>query len=157
LSNDNYVVRSRLWNSSRGAATWGNGATGVRGIVSQANSLVGATPNDTVGSDVTALSNGNYVVQSFGWNDDRGPATWGNGNTGISGVVSEANSLVGTNPGDGVGHTGITALSNGNYVVGSSPWNAYRGAATWGNGNTGISGTVSEGNSLVGSNPEDLV
>ena len=48
-------------------------------------------------------------------------------------------------------------MSNGNYVVGSPDWNSNRGAATWGNGSTGISGTISAANSLVGSNPGDLV
>ena len=42
LRNGNYVVESSSWNGGRGAATWGNGLTGTRGIVSAANSLVGA-------------------------------------------------------------------------------------------------------------------
>ena len=54
-------------------------------------------------SGVTPLSNGNYVVESPYWNGNRGAATWGNGSTGISGTISAANSLVGSNPGDGVG------------------------------------------------------
>ena len=51
----------------------GNGTTGVSGIVSAANSLVGSTTDDYVGynddgiSAVTALSNGNYVVSSPEW------------------------------------------------------------------------------------------
>ena len=49
----------------------------------------------------------------------------------------------------------VTPLTNGNYVVGSPYWNGRRGAATWGNGSTGMSGTVSAANSLVGSNPND--
>src|SRR5207245_4297328 len=85
--------------------------------------------------------------------------------TGISGPVSDANSLVGGSPGDLVGAlqyddqsftTGdvdIMLLSNGNYLIGSPNWNGQRGAVTWGNGATGVSGTVSEANSLVGSNP----
>ena len=51
----------------------------------------------------TVLSNGNYVIQSPSWNGDPA-ATWGNGSTGISGTVSAANSLVGSNPGDQVGN-----------------------------------------------------
>jgi hypothetical protein len=38
----------------------------------------------------------------------------GGGTAGVSGVVSAANSLVGSNPGDQVGYSGFTALSNGN-------------------------------------------
>ena len=54
-----------------------------------------------------------------------------------------------------MGSGGVTALSNGNYVVASPNWNAQEGAATWGNGMTGTTGTVSAGNSLVGSNGDN--
>jgi Repeat of unknown function (DUF5650) len=160
LSNGNYVVNSSSWNGSRGAVTWGNGATGINGVVSAANSLVGSSVNDSVGlGEVTALTNGNYVVQSPDWNHLRGAATWGNGATGISGVVSAANSLVGSSS-DSVGSS-VTALTNGNYVVGSPEWQngsfSAAGAATWGNGATGISGVVSPANSLVGSTSSDFI
>jgi hypothetical protein len=156
LSNGNYVVLSRYWNGNRGAATWGDGTTGVHGVVSEANSLVGSDPNDGVGDFVTALSNCNYVVRSRYWNGNRGEVTWGDGTTGVHGVVSEANSLVGSYPGDQVSSS-VASLSNGNYVVGSQYWNGNRGAATWGSGTAGVSGIVSEANSLVGSNPGDQV
>jgi filamentous hemagglutinin family protein len=165
LSNDNYVVGSYLWSNGAGAATWGNGTTGISGVVSSANSLVGSTANDFVGLGITALSNGNYVTRSAVWDNgaivDAGAATWGSGTTGISGVVSSANSLVGSTANDQVSNAGITALSNGNYVVGSSSWDngaiANAGAATWGSGTTGISGVVSSANSLVGSTANDQV
>jgi hypothetical protein len=173
LSNGNYVVRSPYWDNtgaehavatSAGAVTWGNGATGTSGVVSAGNSLVGSTTGDRVGWEVTALSNGNYVVSSMEWDNagivDAGAATWGNGTIGISGVVSSTNSLVGSTTGDRVG-SGATALSNGNYVVSSLSWNnggaTDAGAATWGNGTTGISGVVSSTNSLVGDKINDLV
>src|SRR5205823_3312766 len=147
------------WNNNRGAATWSDGNTGIRGTISAANSLVGANPGDTVGDfGVMALSNGNYVVGSPGWNGNRGAATWGDGHTGVSGTISALNSLVGNSPEDFVGLTpSMASLSNGNYVVGSSNWNGQRGAVTWGNGSTGVIGTVSVANSLVGSNPGDSV
>jgi hypothetical protein len=157
LSNGNYLVSSPNWNSARGAATWGSGTAGVTGAVSSANSLIGSSPGDGVGYGITRLSNGNYVVRSPAWNGNRGAATWGSGTAGVSGVVSEANSLVGSDPNDQVGNGGITPLSNGDYVVGSRNWNGQRGAATWGSGTTGVSGTLSEANSLVGSNPGDGV
>src|SRR5207245_11790633 len=50
---------------------------------------------------------------------------------------------------------GATALSNGNYVVFSSHWNGERGAVTWGNSSLPIRGTVSNADSLVGTNPKD--
>lgn len=176
LTNGNYVVRSRLWDNTSptaidaGAVTWGNGTTGVTGGVSSANSLVGTSPYDFVGgSGVVALTNGNYVVLSPNWDNtpsgamDAGAITWGNGSTGIKGFVSASNSLVGSLTGDQIGNKGVTALTNGNFVVCSSLWDnpntaaANTGAVTWGNGTTGISGFVSEENSLVGTSPDDAV
>ncbi|MCX7068947.1 MAG: MBG domain-containing protein [Methylococcales bacterium] len=175
LTNGNYVVGSSNWNTGRGAATWGNGATGSNGTVSVANSLVGISPNtqvltgDRVSSDgITALTNGNYVVGSSNWNTGRGAATWSNGATGSIGAVSATNSLIGFTAattfnnffGDFVSSGGVTALSNGNYVVKSSIWNngtiTRAGATTWGNGLTGINGIVSTINSLTGSATRDF-
>src|SRR5206468_3357644 len=112
-------------------------------------------PGDLVGFFVKTLSNGNYVVDSPLWNGNRGAATCGNGSTGVTGIVSEANSLVGGNPGDYAGAvvthpyyflltSEVITLSNGNYVIASPHWSGNRGAVTWGNGSTGVSGTVSE-------------
>ena len=75
LSNGNYVVSSVNWNSTRGAMTWGSGTSGVAGTVSAANSLVGSNVGDFVGSGITLLSNGNYVVRSSTWNGNRGAVT----------------------------------------------------------------------------------
>src|SRR5262249_50267377 len=111
---------------------------GVRGPVSEANSLVGSNRGDGVGFRLIPLSNGNYVVPSEFWNGIRGAVTWADGTRGVTGPVSEANSLVGSNPNDEVGF--VTPLSNGNYVVLSSHWNSFRGAATWGDGTTGVRG-----------------
>jgi hypothetical protein len=115
---------------------------------------------------VTPLSNGNYVVRSPYWNGYRGAATWGDGTIGATGTVDSGNSLVGSIPGtscargsagDCVGLDGVTPLSNGNYVVRSPYWNGYRGAATWGDGTIGATGTVDASNSLVGSHVGDAV
>ena len=168
LTNGNYVVSSLFWNNSGatkvGAATWGDGASGVKGAVSSTNSLVGTVTNDMVGS-VKALVNGNYVVSSASWDNggivDAGAVTWGDGSHGITGAVSSANSLVGTTAGDMVGNGGVTALTNGNYVVRSYNWNngsaTRAGAATWGNGEGGVTGAVSSANSLVGSTIDDMI
>jgi hypothetical protein len=60
-----------------------------------------------------------------------------------------------------VGKGGITALTNGNYVVASPYWAngtaTQVGAVTWGSGNLGVKGTVSKDNSLVGSQQNDHV
>ncbi|MBK8620075.1 MAG: S-layer homology domain-containing protein [Anaerolineales bacterium] len=158
LTNGSYVVISPYWNGNRGAATWGNGTTGIVGAVSAANSLVGSNVSDQVGYDGAAeLTNGNYVVSSSTWDGTKGAVTWGNGTTGIVGAVSAANSLVGSNVSDQVGYDGVAELTNGNYLVASSSWNGNRGAVTWGSGTTGIVGAVSAANSLVGSSTTDFV
>lgn len=161
LSNGNYVVSSPLWNNNGtadvGAATWGNAAGGTMGPVSAGNSIVGSNAADYVGSLVTALTNGNFVVGSPLWDNgnvaDAGAATWASGSSSTAGAVTAANSLVGTTAFDRIGAT-VTALSNGNYVVGSQYWNngaiASAGAATWGNGGGGTVGAVSSANSIVG-------
>jgi hypothetical protein len=168
LSNGNYVIRSANWNNGlafgAGAATWGSGSTGTVGVVSAGNSLIGTTAGDAVGWFVKALSNGNYVMRSPDWDNgdaaNAGAVTWGNGSTGVTGVVSGANSLVGTIAGDLVG-ADVVALSNGNYVVSSPYWHngdaADAGAATWGSGGTGVSGPVSVDNSVIGTTAEDQV
>jgi len=183
LPNGSYVVRSSFWSGetvgfNRGAVTFGNGTTGIKGVVSESNSLVGSTNRDGVGGDgVTVLSNSNYVVLSSRWDrgvnesgsplgEGKGAATFGDGTSGISGVVSASNSLVGATRSDRIGARdeaggGVTALSNGNYLVSSPLCNNGAahdaGAVTFGNGTTGISGIVSPSNSLVGSKEGDLV
>jgi hypothetical protein len=167
LSNGNYVVRSSHWdNGARidvGAATWCNGIVGCTGVVTITNSLVGSKANDNVGYGGIALSNGNYVVRSPNWDNggasDAGAVTWCSGTTGCIGVVSIANSLVGSRTYDYVGS--VTALSNGNYVVGSTSWAngaaSAAGAATWCSGTAGCIGVVTTTNSLVGTQAGDLV
>ena len=170
LTNGHYVVCSRYWDNggadNAGAVTWGDGTTGITGTVSASNSLVGATADDGVGyGRATALSNGNYVVVSPLWINsgvsDAGAVTWGDGTTGITGTVSASNSLVGSQANDVVGYGGVTALTNGHYVVNSYRWAnggaAQAGATTWGDGTTGITGVVSTTNSLVGSTADDKV
>jgi hypothetical protein len=126
--------------------------------VSAANSLVGSTTGDLVGERGAApLSNGNYVVSSPNWDyeaiSEAGAATWGSGTTGMTGPVSDANSLVGSAPGDYVGDW-VNALSDGNYVVHSPQWDngsaTDAGAVTWGRGVTGIAGPITAENSVRG-------
>jgi filamentous hemagglutinin family protein len=159
LSNGNYVVESPQWDNGlavdAGAVTWGSGTTGVRGVVSAANSLVGSTSNDYIGANLIVLSSGNYLTSATNWDNgfavDAGAVTWGNGTTGVKGVISSANSLVGSTSYDYVGN--INVLSNGNYVVSSSNWTngsvASAGAITWGSGTAGVKGVISAANSLV--------
>ncbi|MCT0224102.1 YDG domain-containing protein, partial [Synechococcus sp. CS-1328] len=179
LGNGNYVILSSFWDNgtvavNAGAVTWGDGSTGMSGVVGSANSLVGSSAGDGVGSNgVKVLGNGHYAVASPFWDSpatdgavaDVGAVTWGNGSLGIAGEISSLNSLVGSSANDRVGVDGITVLSNGNYVITSSDWNLVStvatisgaGAVTWVDGRFGLTGVVSSDNSLVGSNTNDWV
>ncbi len=179
LSSGNYVVISPYWDNASaggsagavlqaGAVTWGSGSAGISGVVSPTNSLVGSTAYDFIGTDgVRVLSNGNYVVPSQYWDNgsaagaaiQAGAVTWGSGTAGVTGAVSAANSLVGSTTGDYISSGGVTALSNGNYVVNSASWHngdLVVGAVTWGSGAAGVTGAVSAANSLVGSRADDF-
>ena len=168
LANGNYVVVSKWWDSPTaidvGAITWGNGTTGTSGAITEDNSVTGSTAGDGLGSSgVSALNNGNFVVSSPGWDNvaavDAGAATWINGSGPTTGAISEANSLIGTTADDHVG--GVVKLTNGNYVVTAPEWDnggiVDAGAATWGNGTTGLAGQISATRSLVGGSAGDSV
>jgi len=90
-------------------------------VVSAVNALVGKTRGDCVGANVISLSNGNYVVSSQNWNNgaivDAGASTWGAGISGISGVIAETNSFVGTRTSDQIGNIPFVVLPNGNYAL----------------------------------------
>lgn len=156
-----YVVASPLWDNgttvNAGAATWGSGTTGVRGVVSAVNSLVGNNTNDAIGTQIGGFTNGNYIVITPTWRGGTGAATWGSGTSGVRGIVSATNSLVGATAGDQIGSSGVRQLSNSNYVVSSTAWNGGLGAVTWGNGRSGVKGVVSAANSLVGGTAGDAV
>ena len=156
--------------------TWVSGVTGATGVISAANSLVGTTRGDEVGSGgVVGVGNGNFAVISPNWSNgsfaDAGAVTFIQGDHGFKGAVSSSNSLVGGSKGDFVGSYGVVMLSNGNYLVRSpswgagafetgfiSPWSSYGlGAVTWGSGTTGVVGVVSARNSLVGGSKGDEV
>lgn len=169
LTNGNYVVCSGSWNDSgaerAGAATWGDGGVGVRGVVGRSNSLYGQSSGDAVGNDgVLALTNGNYVVRSTSWRRlgqsvPVGAVTWCSGTTGRIGAVTPTNSLIGSSSEASVAHAPLVALPNGHYVVRSQLWTTEgkqsRGAVTWGDGVKGTVGVVSPANSLVGASAYD--
>ena len=172
LTNGHYVVVSPFWDVSGkqnvGAVTWVNGTTGATGTFDGSNSMIGDSAEDQIGyrMGVTQLSNGNYVISSPFWDNpgtgavDAGAATWVSGSGPVTGVVSAANSLVGSRADDHIGRA-ITALTNGNYVTFSPEWDNgiewSAGAVTWGNGATGTIGVVGPANSLVGTHTIDQV
>ena len=184
LANGNFVVVSPHWTNGAtpdaGAVTWVNGTTGLNGVVSPANSLVGSSANDQVGYvtdpvvppydsiadySISVLANGNFLVTSLFWNNGAaahaGAVTFGNGASGVAGVVSAGNSLVGTHANDQVGSNSSFELGNGNVVVVSPLWSsalaAQVGAVTWMSGTQGLAGAVSASNSLVGLTANDQV
>jgi hypothetical protein len=140
---------------------------GITGAVTVTNSLVSHEPGPqgTGYASITALTNGNYVVDSPYWLNgsiiQAGAVTWGNGTTGLTGEVTVTNSLAGSQLGDEVGIASVTALTNGDYGVASSAWanggSAAAGAFTWADSPTGITGVVTAANSLVGSQAGDQV
>ncbi len=169
LANGNYLVVSYNWANgsafNAGAVTWcpAGGCGGL--VVSTTNSLVGSSTGDQIGSDgVVVLANGSYAVASSSWDTggkaNVGAVTWCPA-TGCTGAVSVANSLIGHAANDLTGFGGVTALSNGNYVVASPNWAnvaaASAGAVTRCSGSVGCSGVISPTTSLVGSATSDLV
>jgi len=166
LANGNYVVTSPYWDNGAtadvGAATLCNGTTGCTGSISATNSLVGSTPSDRIGfNSATALTSGNYVVASPYWSNGSasqiGAVSLCDGQSGCVGSVSPLvlGTLTGIGTNDIVGNSGVSALANGAYVVGSNYWSNGSvwgaGAATWCNGTSGCAGQVSATNSLIGS------
>ena len=175
LTNGNYAVSSPFWHNGTlpdvGAVTWAGGGAATHAVISAANSLIGGAGGDNVGfgdnlgdAGVTALTNGNYVVVSPFWSNgailEAGAITWADGATGLTGQVGAPNSLIGGFALDHVGSGGVTALTNDNYVVSSPDWDSPTpdvGAVTWAAGDSATTGTVSTGNSLVGTTPDDGV
>src|SRR5262249_35686172 len=98
LSNGSYVAFSAPFNAGRGAATWASGLAATSFTVSSANSLVGSTTTDNVGSldqgTAKAFANGNYAFLSGNWGGG-GAMTLGHGNKPITGLVSPQNSVIG--------------------------------------------------------------
>jgi hypothetical protein len=170
LTNGNYVVSTSTWTrgnaTDTGAVTWGDGAVGVRGVISEQNSIVGRRENDSIGFPfgVTALTNGNYVINSPFWQDDAGhkagAATWVDGRRATVGEVAAANSLIGAGDFDGEGISAL-ALANGNYVVldatFSSGGHIAAGAVAWADGTRPTAGVISSANAIVGTDDYDVV
>ena len=160
LPNGNFVVADPSYDEGGltdvGAVYQYDGATAT--LIS---SLYGSHTNDRLGNlEIIILTNGHYVVKSPDWDGGRGAATWCSAVTGCSGIVSAANSLVGSQADNRVGIQ-VVKLANGHYVVGSPDWGittaTNAGAVTWCNGITGCTGSPSVDNSLVGTRVNDGV
>jgi len=162
LSNGNYVISSRSWDNGAitdtGAVTFCTYEAGCPLSVSPENSLVGSQTNDMQVENVVLLANGNYVVKNPDWDNgaeaDAGAVTLGNYEIGVSGVISAANSLVGTHMGDKVASGGIHTMPNGNYAVASPEFDngsiSNAGAVSFCTGSVAVVGPVLSFNSLIG-------
>lgn len=111
--------------------------------------IVGPPGSDNFGHDVLVLPNGNFAVS------DRAPSGAGSVHL-YRADGTLISTLSGSDPNDRVG-TWMKSLGNGHFIVISPSWNHGRGAVTFVNGTTGLSGVVSAHNSLVGSQENDLV
>jgi len=87
----NYLVGVPHWGSGThfdlGAAAWGNARTGVAGPISSANALVGTDDGDQIGQTITAVGNGNAVI------DNHTSVTLMRGTSGLAGGVSAADTI----------------------------------------------------------------
>jgi hypothetical protein len=166
LQNGHYVTASSSWRNASaiglGAVTWGDGINGTTGAVTGTNSLVGSTAQDQVGSRVVPLANGHYVVGSPGFGaTDTGAVTWCDGAGGCSGILSAANSMLGSQPAEGLG-LGLFALRDrADYVVANAGWDDGAivdvGAVKQFDGTSALTGVFSASGALTGSSAGDRV
>ena len=136
LPNGNYVSYEGNWASNTGAVTWGNGASGTVGVVSSANSLVGATTSDRVGSPgafdwnyLKLTSDGNVLIRSPNAGltglANVGAMTWMDSSNGhlmdgnLGGVISATNSYFGATANEQFGNVkALTVGANaGGFIV----------------------------------------
>lgn len=171
LPNGNFVVTDPAYaigpSVQVGAVYLFSGETGA--VISR---LTGSQAYDRVGTTITVLANGNFVIQSEYWRNgsalNAGAVTWASAVTGVTGTVSALNSFVGATMGDEVGvnvyacgNRGVVPLANGDFVICSPHWDApgaaNAGAVTFVDGQVGITGTPSINNSVIGSTANDYV
>ncbi len=123
--------------------------------------LTAPSGSEKFGTQVTVLTNGNYVVSDPKFDDNGNPDVGAiylyNGKTHT--LIS---TLKGASANDHIGEKWtILPLSNGNFIVLSSNWDngsiTDAGALTWVNGVTGLNSVISSSNSLVGTHSGDLL
>jgi len=120
LNNSNFVIASSIDDvagvNNAGSIMLINGTTGAQ----IGTTIAGNNENDQIGgSGVVELSNGNFVVSSS--NDDVGGLINAGSVMLISGVSGDriGPAISGDDQSDQFGSSGVTALSNGNFVVSS--------------------------------------
>ncbi len=157
-SSGNQLLVNASWNADRGAVTFWDPDNALTGVVDASNSLVGGTAGDLLGNwEVLEVAGGKYYVAAPDWSNDTGSVTFGSTSTGVVGLVTDQNSLVGSTSGDRIGETIHDLFYNDRLAVVSQTWNANRGAVTFINPLAPVIGQVSAGNSIVGASAGDRV
>ncbi len=166
LTNGNFVIADPAFTPGGGPSSIGAVYLYDGDTLQLISTLTGSQAGDGIGAGgVTPLTNGNFVVNSYFWSNgvimSTGAITWCSGIIGCSGEVSASNSLIGSEIGELIGFGGVSALSNGNYVV-NDPFRdngsiTDAGAVTWCSGITGCKGETNASNSLVGIYSNDMV
>jgi hypothetical protein len=119
LPNDNIVVASPKYDSSNGQNSDIGRVFIINGNTAEqiGSDYLGSSPEDNFGDNVTALQNGNFVIESYQYNSngllDSGRVELRNGNTGA--MLGQA--ISGSSQGQRFGISGVTLLNNDNFVV----------------------------------------
>ncbi|MBC7438049.1 MAG: filamentous hemagglutinin N-terminal domain-containing protein, partial [Bdellovibrionales bacterium] len=152
----NLLVASSYGGGAGALATFAG--TGFAGTLDSTNALVGSVATDNIGNyGAISLPNNYYAVFSRNWGGTKGAITVIDTAQALSGVLSSANSLVGSATGDFVGNTtgAFRQFSNGKVMVFSSQWGGGKGAFTVFDSASLVKGTVDASTSLVGSSTSD--
>ncbi|MBI5090023.1 MAG: hypothetical protein HZB15_14465 [Actinobacteria bacterium] len=161
LADGNYVLGTYLHDDGAkanvGAVTWRPGTTPSPDLITSANSVIGTTAEDRLGSGrFVALPGGDWVMANQAWDNngiaDAGAITRYAGGGPVTTPPSPTNSLVGSGVEDLVGR-GLQLQRDGSYVVYSPGVDngpaLQAGAITWVRGALPV-GPVSAANSLIG-------
>ncbi|MCC7410603.1 MAG: filamentous hemagglutinin N-terminal domain-containing protein [Gammaproteobacteria bacterium] len=162
LSGSAVYVRSPSFNGNAGALTPFTATTAPTGVIGAANSIIGASAGDNLGSggvDYYTVS-GTALIFTSNFNGTRGAVTPVNPLTGRFkaggglGAIGAGNSLVGSAVGDFVGSGGIYNAGSG--FVYSPGWNGNAGALTYYGATVTPVGPVAAGNSIIANPGENL-
>jgi len=161
----NFMLRNPGFNGGAGAVTWFDPDVGIANTLGAGNSLVGASASDAIGSFSTSLiflsGSSNLVLRHSAFNGGAGAVTWFDPSAPITGTVGTGNSLVGASAGDNIGSAGIATLDGTRFAIYSPLWDngaaADAGAITYASLASGLTGTITTGNSLVGTQANDRV
>ena len=174
LFSGRYALRSDM--NGLGAVTVFDPASPPVGVVSAANSLIGVSSGDEVGSGgLQFLGSSTWAVLSSGWDGagvDRGAVSFldastgnfaGGGGIAFRGTIDASNSLIGGSDGDEIGSNGLEFVAGSLYAVLSpnhdnvSSGNVDTGALTWYTPGSALAGLVDGSNSLLGIQDDDLI